>query len=285
MRRVRSEVLVSVWLAVAAEALAVEADGMTNLNVQVETAGLEYPVVLKFRGFRAPEAMTNLAVRTEAVAPRRTVRTQQAPVRRKRKTEEEMVFGEAEALFRHREYGAAAERLRQVVSAQGGQADAARILLARIAYLTNDLESALRALDGVTARRTEASLWRIRFLAGRTNDAAAVAVWERLKQEEEYDGWFVEAFVAAVEPFVRKGLGPSLVADGEALLADGRVKGPKDRLLYGLGQLYERDPASRDLRRAHAYYGRLLAEHPSSPYAEAAQRRRRHLERRYLELK
>lgn len=296
MRRAsRSEVVAWVWALGMAAAAAEPWGTATNINMKVETPGLEHPLVIRFKGFRKPEepsAPTN--TRATNAARRPGERPEAEARRRKRRTDEEKAFGEAEALFRHGDHAAAAERLRQVIATGGGAGgaarqtgpvDAARILLARIAFTTNDLEGALRELDAVTGRKTEASLWRIRFLVGRTNDSAAIAVWERLKQDEEFDGWFVEAFVAVREAFLRKGLGPALVADGESLLAESRVKSGKDRLLYGLADLYERDKASRDLRKAHRYYRRVVEEHAGSPYAEAAGRRMRHLERRYLDLK
>jgi outer membrane protein assembly factor BamD (BamD/ComL family) len=272
----------------------------SNLNVRVRTPDIEFPVVLKFKGFRLAEDLpfgmlirTNVLNRTNVVTNRGQIRSSastnavRTAKKKKKKSEEDKLLEQGTVLFRNGEYESASARFRELaaLAPDSPQADSGRIFLSRIRFASNDLPAALKELDGVVGRKNESSYWRITFLAARTNDSAAVAAYERLKQDEDYDSYFCEAFLAVRPSFLRKKIGNSLIRDGERFLGDPDFIGPKDRLLFGLGDLYEKDRTSRDMKKAHGFYTRVIEMYPKSPYAANAARRAEYIRKNFLEIR
>lgn len=68
----------------------------------------------------------------------------------------------------------------------------------------------------------------------------------------------------------------------EAYVRSGSRENALDEVLFSMAQLLEEEGDTRDLRRAHTLYRRVVDEHPLSLYYGASRQRAEYLERHFF---
>ena len=99
---------------------------------------------------------------------------------------------------------------------------------------------------------------------------------ERLEGTEGY------TVVSLSRRLVRNGAAQGALVLLEEYERYGRGEIPLDEIWFEMAALLEGEESSRDLRRAHALYERIVDEYPLSPYYERARQRAEHIQRHYF---
>jgi outer membrane protein assembly factor BamD (BamD/ComL family) len=282
----------------------------SNFNLKVRNPDLEFPLIIKFKSYTSeglsvqdllpPVARTNILTRTNTVTNRISpvaaataggtndlAAKKNNSKKRKKKGEDEKLHSAAVALFNHGEYPAAAKTFgaQLALAPDGDFADPARIYLGRMEFASNRLEKALSTLDSVRIRKSEAAYWKTVFLVQKTNDTAAIEVYEARKQEEEYDRPFFDMVRVVSKSFLRKKLAAALIADIEGFLRNPAVTAKPDAAVFALAELYEKDKQNRNMKKAWQNYDLVASKYPSSPLAAEARKRAAFIRNNFLEIR
>ncbi len=272
----------------------------TNINYTVKNDVIEFPLVLKFKGFRLGTLSTNdlkidKIVYRNVYITNKFISSSNLPVntntakkkKSKKKAPDEQSYLTGASLFNKKLYAEAEEKFKEALStaADGKFGDDANIYIARIKFIGNDQTAAFVALDAVKQKRSQASYYRALFYTALTNDEKAIVTYETMKQQDEPDAWFFETAYAVRMSFIRKKMGNELITDLEKFLGDRSVATAKDKLLFTLAELYEKDRPSRDLKKAMAYYERLVLIYPNSPDAKRAAERAEYINKNFLKIR
>jgi len=266
----------------------------SNINLIIKDDTIEFPLIIKLKGFEQKELPFGLFTRTNVINKTnmltnvfKSQKTNIKKLKKKKKSEEEKLLEQAINLFRNGEYLSAGETFRKVISKSSDPlfSDRAHIYLARIYFASNDLQSALKELDPIVNAKNESSYWRIKFLVEKTNDTEAIAEYERFKQEEEYDTFFFDSFFKVKDSFLRKKIASSLIEDGERFLQNNEIKEGKDKVLFVLGELYEKDKKNRDIKKSYSYYNDLIEKFPLSPLKWKAKERADFIRKNFIEIR
>ena len=274
-----------------------------TIDYTVKNDTIEFPLVLKFKGFRPSVLSTNdlkndkLIYRTiyvtnkSAPGSNTSAATTGTNTVKKKKTKkrapDEQAYLVGVSLYNKKLYGSAEDKFKEALTfaADGKFGDDANMYLARMRFESGDLTAALAALDSVKQKKSQANYYRAYFYASSTNDEKAIVAYETMKQQDDPDAWFFETAYAVRMPFLHKKMAGSLIGDLEKLLADRSVATAKDKLLLTLGELYEKDRDNRNLRKAVMYYEKLVKVYPNSPDAKQASARAAHINKNFLKIR
>ncbi|GEM_PF-5083129 len=269
----------------------------TNINYTVKNDQLEFPVIIRFKGFRVPvltaedlmieKIVFKTNILTNMVTPVLNRTNETKTKKSKKKPADEQAYTVGLALFNNRMYAPAEDQFKLSLStAPGGKfSDDANIYLARIRFRTNDLAGAIAALDSVKKKVSEASYYKALFYTLRTNHTQAIITYEKMKNNDIADEWFFRTAYSVRESFMQKKAGAALIADMEKLETDRSVKAPKQYLYLTLAELYEKDRQNRNLKKAASYYEKVATTYPKSPDVKQAADKAKHIRKNMLEIR
>ena len=282
----------------------------SNFNLKVRNPDVEFPLIIKFKSYKSgdltsqdlfpPVTKTNFLTRTNTVTNRLALKTVPATntndlsaaknklkKKQKKKAEEEKAYNIAVSLFNHGEYPSAVKKINEllVLAPDGDFGDSGRMILSRIQFASNQMDQALATLDGVKNKKSEAAYWKVLFLVQRTNDTAAVEVYEARKEEEEYDRPFFDMVRVASKAFLRQKLADSLIKDIETFLKSPDLAAKPDMAVFTLAELYEKDKQNRNMKKAWTNYDLVASKYPNSPVSGEARKRADFIKKNFLEIR